>query len=61
MFSVSQEKKKRCLILFFLPFWQLLDLQAEYHKASYEFLEKNITELKESHTGEQRKRVISSD
>uniref|UniRef100_A0A8C1TTE6 SH3-domain binding protein 1 n=1 Tax=Cyprinus carpio TaxID=7962 RepID=A0A8C1TTE6_CYPCA len=31
-------------------FIRLLDLQAEYHKASYEFLEKNITELKESHS-----------
>uniref|UniRef100_A0A672Q7Y1 SH3 domain-binding protein 1-like n=1 Tax=Sinocyclocheilus grahami TaxID=75366 RepID=A0A672Q7Y1_SINGR len=30
-------------------FIRLLDLQAEYHKASYEFLKKNITELKESH------------
>lgn len=36
--------------LVFLPFWQLLELQAEYHKVSYEFLEKNIIELKESHT-----------
>uniref|UniRef100_A0A8C1TTD6 SH3-domain binding protein 1 n=1 Tax=Cyprinus carpio TaxID=7962 RepID=A0A8C1TTD6_CYPCA len=27
-----------------------IHLQAEYHKASYEFLEKNITELKESHS-----------
>ncbi|XP_051523725.1 SH3 domain-binding protein 1-like [Myxocyprinus asiaticus] len=31
-------------------FIRLLDFQAEYHKASYEFLEKNITELKESHS-----------
>ncbi|XP_051959058.1 SH3 domain-binding protein 1-like [Xyrauchen texanus] len=31
-------------------FIRLLDVQAEYHKASYEFLEKNITELKESHS-----------
>ncbi|XP_051530155.1 SH3 domain-binding protein 1-like [Myxocyprinus asiaticus] len=31
-------------------FIRLLDLQAEYHKVSYEFLEKNITELKESHS-----------
>ncbi|KAI2658515.1 SH3 domain-binding protein 1 [Labeo rohita] len=29
---------------------KLLELQSEYHKASYEFLEKNITELKESHS-----------
>uniref|UniRef100_A0A8C2KNU8 SH3-domain binding protein 1 n=2 Tax=Cyprinus carpio TaxID=7962 RepID=A0A8C2KNU8_CYPCA len=31
-------------------FIRLLELQAEYHKVSYEFLEKNIIELKESHT-----------
>ncbi|XP_051770484.1 SH3 domain-binding protein 1 [Ctenopharyngodon idella] len=31
-------------------FIRLLELQAEYHKASHEFLEKNITELKESHS-----------
>ncbi|KAK1793918.1 hypothetical protein P4O66_010831, partial [Electrophorus voltai] len=31
-------------------FTRLLELQAEYHKAAYEFLEKNITELKESHS-----------
>ncbi|XP_051968604.1 SH3 domain-binding protein 1-like [Xyrauchen texanus] len=31
-------------------FIRLLDLQAEYHRVSYEFLEKNITELKESHS-----------
>lgn len=33
---------------------QLLELQAEYHKNSHEFLSKNISELKESHsqTGE---------
>ncbi|KAK2876535.1 hypothetical protein QQF64_004664 [Cirrhinus molitorella] len=31
-------------------FVRLLELQSEYHKASYEFLEKNITELKESHS-----------
>ncbi|XP_076856469.1 bargin isoform X2 [Brachyhypopomus gauderio] len=31
-------------------FTRLLELQAEHHKASYEFLEKNITELKESHS-----------
>ncbi|XP_043109617.1 SH3 domain-binding protein 1 [Puntigrus tetrazona] len=31
-------------------FIRLLELQAEYHKASYEFLERNITELKESHS-----------
>ncbi|XP_026132548.1 SH3 domain-binding protein 1 [Carassius auratus] len=31
-------------------FIRLLELQAEYHKVSYEFLERNITELKDSHT-----------
>ncbi|XP_077057179.1 SH3 domain-binding protein 1 [Siphateles boraxobius] len=31
-------------------FIRLLELQAEYHKASHEFLERNITELKESHS-----------
>ncbi|XP_056325912.1 SH3 domain-binding protein 1 isoform X1 [Danio aesculapii] len=31
-------------------FTRLLELQAEYHKASYDFLERNITELKESHS-----------
>lgn len=44
-------------------FLQLLELQAEYHKASREFLERNISELKESHsyTGKQRtKRVIQT-
>ncbi|XP_026993368.1 SH3 domain-binding protein 1 [Tachysurus fulvidraco] len=30
-------------------FLRLLELQAEYHKHSYTFLEKNITELKENH------------
>ncbi|KAF5906312.1 SH3 domain-binding protein 1-like, partial [Clarias magur] len=30
-------------------FLHVLELQAEYHKLSYEFLDKNITELKESH------------
>lgn len=36
------------------PQSQLLELQAEYHKNSHEFLSKNISELKESHsqTGE---------
>nr|XP_055032389.1 SH3 domain-binding protein 1 [Misgurnus anguillicaudatus] len=31
-------------------FIRLLELQSEYHKASYEFLERNISELKESHS-----------
>ncbi|XP_075890840.1 SH3 domain-binding protein 1 isoform X2 [Nelusetta ayraudi] len=31
-------------------FIQLLELQAEYHKNSHEFLSKNISELKESHS-----------
>lgn len=31
-------------------FIRLLELQAEYHKVSYEFLERNISELKESHS-----------
>ncbi|KAA0725257.1 SH3 domain-binding protein 1 [Triplophysa tibetana] len=31
-------------------FIRLLELQAEYHKASREFLERNISELKESHS-----------
>ncbi|XP_067285236.1 SH3 domain-binding protein 1 isoform X2 [Pseudorasbora parva] len=31
-------------------FIRLLELQAEYHKASHDFLERNITELKESHS-----------
>ncbi|XP_062298626.1 SH3 domain-binding protein 1 [Scomber scombrus] len=31
-------------------FIRLLELQAEYHKSSHEFLEKNICELKENHT-----------
>lgn len=35
--------------LLFLP-PQLLELQAEYHKNSHEFLDKNISELKENHS-----------
>lgn len=37
-------------------FHQLLELQAEHHKCSHEFLERTITELKEDHSrkGEQR-------
>ncbi|KAM4525956.1 SH3 domain-binding protein 1 [Fundulus diaphanus] len=31
-------------------FIRLLELQAEYHKSSYEFLDRNINELKESHS-----------
>uniref|UniRef100_A0A672GC54 SH3 domain-binding protein 1-like n=1 Tax=Salarias fasciatus TaxID=181472 RepID=A0A672GC54_SALFA len=31
-------------------FIRLLELQAEYHKNSYEFLDKNISELKDSHS-----------
>ncbi|TRZ02254.1 hypothetical protein DNTS_034028 [Danionella cerebrum] len=31
-------------------FTRLLELQAEYHKSSFEFLERNICELKESHS-----------
>ncbi|XP_041756255.1 SH3 domain-binding protein 1-like [Coregonus clupeaformis] len=31
-------------------FIRLLELQAEHHKNSYDFLERNITELKESHS-----------
>ncbi|XP_056153249.1 SH3 domain-binding protein 1 [Lampris incognitus] len=31
-------------------FIRLLELQAEYHKQSHEFLDRNITELKENHT-----------
>ncbi|KAL6475078.1 hypothetical protein MHYP_G00161180 [Metynnis hypsauchen] len=31
-------------------FIRLLELQAEHHRVSYEFLDKNITELKESHS-----------
>lgn len=33
-----------------LPQLQLLELQAEYHKNSHEFLSKNISELKENHS-----------
>lgn len=32
------------------PQLQLLELQAEYHKNSHEFLSKNISELKENHS-----------
>ncbi|XP_066520787.1 SH3 domain-binding protein 1 [Hoplias malabaricus] len=31
-------------------FIRLLELQAEYHRVSYEFMDKNITELKENHS-----------
>lgn len=34
----------------YLSFFQLLELQAEYHKSSHEFLSKNICELKENHS-----------
>ncbi|KAM9462010.1 SH3 domain-binding protein 1 [Clarias gariepinus] len=40
-------------------FLHLLELQAEYHKNSYEFLEKNITELKESHNQTEPKMSLS--
>lgn len=57
--DVAQSKRKAAVgpqtafyihrfCLFLRP--QLLELQAEYHKNSHQFLDKNISELKENHS-----------
>uniref|UniRef100_A0A673ACN9 SH3 domain-binding protein 1-like n=1 Tax=Sphaeramia orbicularis TaxID=375764 RepID=A0A673ACN9_9TELE len=40
-------------------FIRLLELQAEYHKQSHEFLDRNINELKESHSQKGEKPLLS--